>query len=515
MVYFLIAFIASVVLLSDETEDYLVFLWHDTLFTHSISTGEVTRLGTAFDGFAEEFSDVYLRADAPLTIPFDEEFGFYHGIWSPDRSRFAYLEIAAPRYRLRLQEGENNQILLEGQMDDEKHLLDPIGWTENGEILLLERLTLNHLHRINVWKLDPSTLTLDHFALGETGHLNGRTAILHGGTKVFIGFDFKNQTGYLLDIPTEKLSRFDSGLDAVFPPSRGFQHYPLQVFGVVNNGQLTSIREKIETTTGAFTLPPQPAPFLHWPLPDDARSITCYPDSVWTTANFDVTCPGLARNYQGHEGTDVGGLPEGLPPGTPVYPAAIGVVVATHRDCLTDNPSCNDSYGNTVMLEHIVVVDGQAQVWYTGYAHLQTVLVENFAIVSQLHEPLALSGATGTGGAHLHFELRQAEQWVDPWDNRSGQSLWMGSNIRPLAAVSEIEAANIPQVLAVCTSITGNNIRRGPGTDYEAVAKTEQGTTYHVMEIVFVDGGSAYGDWYHVQFEGEAGWLWSGLLDCP
>ncbi len=35
------------------------------------------------------------------------------------------------------------------------------------------------------------------------------------------------------------------------------------------------------------------------------------------------------------------------------------------------------------------------------------------------------------------------------------------------------------------------------------------------MDITFVNEGAAPGDWYHILFEGEDGWLWSGLLNCP
>ncbi len=231
-----------------------------------------------------------------------------------------------------------------------------------------------------------------------------------------------------------------------------------------------------------------------------------------------MTCPGLSspRNYVGHQGTDIGGKPDGLPPGTPVYPSAPGVVVAASGDCLSDNPSCNAAYGNTVTLEHVLIINGETQVWYTGYGHLQTVLVEDYTYLDDVTEPLALSGATGEGGPHLHFEVRSSDRWVDPWNNRAGESLWLGGNVHPQAAVGDdTNVETTPQVLAVCTSFAGNNIRSGPGTTYDVVAKTVEDTTYAVLEITFVDSGEARGDWYHVLFEGGDGWLWSGLLDCP
>jgi murein DD-endopeptidase MepM/ murein hydrolase activator NlpD len=487
--------------------DYLIFRWNDALFAHSITNGEVTRLGTAI---TIEAPDVYSLDAAPITVPPDEGYGFHHGIWSPDSIRLVYLEINPPHYRLRLQIGETQRELLTDEIRDTQGYLDPVGWTDNGEIVLLERILLNHLHTITIWRFDPETFTLTGNEIGSVGRLSGRSAILPSGQKVFLGFHLEQQLGYLLDIATGQIHTFPSQLSQLFPPAKGFQHYPLQVMGAVDSTQLTTLIKQINDSNGIAESSARPDPFLHWMLADEFRSTTCYPDSAWTTANFDVTCPGLSapRNYVGHQGTDIGGKPDGLSPGTPVYPAAWGVVADSHRACLDDNPSCNDSYGNTVTLEHIVIVNGQVQVWYTGYGHLQTVLVEDYAPVFKLDEPLALSGATGTGGAHLHFEVRTPDQWIDPWDNRSGQSLWVGGNIRPLSVMGKAP-------LPVCTSITGNNIRSGPSTNYEIVGKTALDVSYQVVEITFVDSGAALGDWYRIQFEDGEGWLWSGLLDCP
>ncbi|HEX3053351.1 MAG TPA: SH3 domain-containing protein [Aggregatilineaceae bacterium] len=111
--------------------------------------------------------------------------------------------------------------------------------------------------------------------------------------------------------------------------------------------------------------------------------------------------------------------------------------------------------------------------------------------------------------------MRNSDDWVNPWDNQAGYSLWLGSNIHPEAAVVLETDEPMPDVLAVCTSFAGNNIRSGPGTTYGVVGKTVEDSTYSVVEITYVDSGEALGDWYHVLFEGGDGWLWSGLLNCP
>jgi murein DD-endopeptidase MepM/ murein hydrolase activator NlpD len=507
---------------SSGPDSSIFFAWNGMLFATSIQTGAVTQLGSAHADFAAALPgyDVYDVEAAPLMEPPPDGYGFHHGVWSPERTRFAYLEIAPPHYRVRMRTNEgSHQLLLEGQLSTARGYLDPIAWMPSGELVLLERVMLNHLHTVNVWRLDPATLALNFHTFVPLDRLSGRSALLPDAATVFLGYNVGQQVGYLLDIASGQARMFAAQLGQILSPALGFEYYPLQVFGAVNADDLAVFTEQLQGDHAAPEEPILPSPFLYWPLPDEARSITCYPDSAWTTANFEVTCPGLSspRNYVGHEGTDIGGKPDGLPPGTPVYPSAPGVVVATYGECLDDNPSCNGAYGNTVTLEHVLIINGETQVWYTGYGHLQTVLVENYIYLDDVTEPLALSGATGDGGPHLHFEVRRPDQWVDPWDNRVGHSLWLGSNARPQAtAVGTPNAqTTTPQVLAVCTSFAGNNIRSGPGTTYDVVGKTAQDTTYSVLEITFVDSGEARGDWYHVLFEGGDGWLWSGLLNCP
>jgi len=488
-----------------DPDEFIIFTWNGTLYANSVQTGAVTSLGAG--GVEEVGYDVYSVEAAPIEPAFDG-YGFHHGVWSTDRTRFAYLEIAPPHYRVRMQTtAGDTQLLLEDQLSAARGYLDPAAWTREGELVLVERRLLNHLQTANVWRIDPVTLTLNYDALVSLDRLSGRSALLPDGVTVFLGYQMAQQVGYLFDITSGQARLFPVQLG--LPEGHGFEYHPLQVLGAVQADGLPSQLQTIPAI--------QPLPFLHWPLPDEARSVTCYPDSTWTTANFEVTCPGLSspRNYVGHEGTDIGGKPDGLPLGTAVYPSAPGVVMATYRECLNDNPSCNYAYGNTVTLEHILIVNGQTQVWYTGYGHLQTVLVEDSAYLDDITEPLALSGATGDGGAHLHFEVRNSDDWVNPWDNQAGHSLWLGSNIHPEATVGLDTDELMPDVLAVCTSFAGNNIRSGPGTTYGVVGKTVEDSTYSVVKITYVDSGEALGDWYHVLFEGGNGWLWSGLLNCP
>jgi murein DD-endopeptidase MepM/ murein hydrolase activator NlpD len=79
--------------------------------------------------------------------------------------------------------------------------------------------------------------------------------------------------------------------------------------------------------------------------------------------------------------------------------------------------------GSLILLEHARVIEGHIETWFTGYAYLQTVLADPYSYIAEIGVPIALSGDTGLGGAHLHFEVRSPQQpigtnWIDPWDTR-------------------------------------------------------------------------------------------------
>jgi len=517
VVIILTTFLSITIAQSDDSS--LVFMWKDTIYAQPLDGDPLIHVGMHRDEFDNLLPshDVYTLDAAPLSDVPSDGFGFHHGVWSPDRTRFVYLELSPPRYHVRVitADGTDN-ILIDSEVTPSIGYLDPISWTSSGEILLVERISLNHIHKVNIFKLDPVTGIFDFHTAVLPGHLVGRTAVLPDGYTVFLGFDLNHTVGILLDTTTGRISNFPTSYNTIFPPSKGFQYYPLQVYGVLTSDELFTIAQDISALPPTPKLNPQPEPFLYWALAERFRYITCYPDSDWTYANFDTNCPGLAgRNYEGHQGTDVSAEPDGLWIGTPVYPMALGRIVASYRGCLGQNPSCNNSYGNTVTLEHILIINGETQVWYTGYGHLQMVIPDDETLITDLTQPIALSGATGVGGAHLHLEVRNDNGWVDPWDDFTGDSLWIGGNEHPRANITQENLETIPQILNVCTAYTGNNIRSGAGTTFDEVNKTLTGTTYYVTDIEYVANGKAVGDWYQVQFAGGSGWLWSDLLNCP
>lgn len=514
---FIILFIFLVTLPISAQDDptHIIFTHDGRIWSQPTNGGQAVNLASQRDGFANTLTgyDVYTLSHSPLTNPPSEGYGFHHGIWSPDRTQFVYLEIAPPNYHIRRIMNNTDTILLTDQIRDNFGYLDPIAFTSDGQILLLERDALTHLYSVNVFTYHPDLNQLDFYTVIRPGHLVGRTALLPDSTSVFLGFDFDRQVGIILDTVSQQIRSFAITVDI---ERKGFEHQPIPVFGAVSQSELVAIAQQIMRLAETITPPAQPAPFLHWALADSFRDITCLPDSEWTHANFSTTCPGLAgRNYEGHQGTDVSQEPDALPIGTPIYPSAVGTVVHAYRSCLGVNPSCNNAYGNTLTIEHIQIMNGETQIWYTGYGHLQMAMVEDGAYITYLTTPIALSGATGVGGAHLHFEVRTADGWVDPWDDRISNSLWVGGNARPVALVAENDMTTIPRILDVCTSYAGNNLRSGAGTTYDSIGKTVDGTTYYITAIENVQSGEGIGDWYEVLFDGGQGWLWSGVMNCP
>ena len=91
--------------------------------------------------------------------------------------------------------------------------------------------------------------------------------------------------------------------------------------------------------------------------------------------------------------------------GTPIYAPASGVVVYAKR---------KGDYGNFLLLAHSFG-------FKTAYGHLSKFAVKSGAYVSK-GDLIAYVGNTGRStGAHLHYEIRYLDKWVDPqpfmtWD---------------------------------------------------------------------------------------------------
>ncbi len=128
--------------------------------------------------------------------------------------------------------------------------------------------------------------------------------------------------------------------------------------------------------------------------PLDAEPITYkYPVAGRLSSGFGNRFHPIDKRIKFHAGLDLA-----VPLGTPVGASAKGVVKFAGRD---------GDYGSLVIIEH---PDGRE----TRYGHLSKLLVSADEQVAA-GQPIALSGSTGKStGPHVHFEVRENGQVVDP-----------------------------------------------------------------------------------------------------
>jgi murein DD-endopeptidase MepM/ murein hydrolase activator NlpD len=111
------------------------------------------------------------------------------------------------------------------------------------------------------------------------------------------------------------------------------------------------------------------------------------------TSNFGMRTHPITGENRHHHGIDIA-----APRGTPIEAAATGTVVFAGK---------RGGYGNTVVIEQ---TDGRQ----TLYAHADQLLV-NVGETVQAGQTIATVGSTGRStGPHLHFEVRENGQPVDP-----------------------------------------------------------------------------------------------------
>lgn len=115
--------------------------------------------------------------------------------------------------------------------------------------------------------------------------------------------------------------------------------------------------------------------------------------------NFNITSPYGWRSHPiSSKGDFHTGLDMAAAEGTPIFPAAEGIVIKAAR---------GPSYGNNVMVLH---QNGTA----TRYCHMQYIFVRQGEPVT-LESQLGTVGCTGVAtGPHLHFELLKDDVGYDP-----------------------------------------------------------------------------------------------------
>ena len=132
------------------------------------------------------------------------------------------------------------------------------------------------------------------------------------------------------------------------------------------------------------------------PLVAVSTALFAQPEQLIWPVEGPVSSPFGEREEGYHWGLDIA-----VPLDTPVRAAAGGTVIESGWK--------NEGYGYAVLIDH-----GEGRV--TLYGHCGEVLVQAGDWVEQ-GETIALSGSTGRStGPHLHFELRQGEDWLDPED---------------------------------------------------------------------------------------------------
>jgi len=101
-----------------------------------------------------------------------------------------------------------------------------------------------------------------------------------------------------------------------------------------------------------------------------------------------------ARGARRHQGLDLAAAK-----GTPVRATADGVVTVAGR---------SGDWGRLVVIEH-------GGGWETRYAHLSHIRVERGERVARGQEIGTVGRSGNATGDHLHYEVRHADQPLDPW----------------------------------------------------------------------------------------------------
>ncbi len=177
--------------------------------------------------------------------------------------------------------------------------------------------------------------------------------------------------------------------------------------------EVTPTLEPEVTPTPEPEATPTPEPEVT-PTPEPEATSTPKPEQV---PGYEVTendrngdflwpVPGYGTVSQGYDATKHTGIDISAEQGVAVIAAADGTV--SHVQTWDGSTTTGDqSYGNMVQITH-------ADERTTLYAHLSKVLVSSGDSVSA-GETIGYVGNTGNAdGAHLHFEVRQSGQTVDP-----------------------------------------------------------------------------------------------------
>ena len=152
-------------------------------------------------------------------------------------------------------------------------------------------------------------------------------------------------------------------------------------------------------------------------------------NAIWPTHGEITTYFGEVGPYspRGHAGLDVAG-----PEGTPVVAIDDGEVLKAYWN--------GDGYGGLVIIGH-------PSGYETWYGHLERLDVKQGEEVKRGQE-IALMGSTGfSTGPHLHFEVRQDGQLVDPLEFLQERNLLPADSLAPDGALSVDQAGAVGELV--------------------------------------------------------------------
>lgn len=137
------------------------------------------------------------------------------------------------------------------------------------------------------------------------------------------------------------------------------------------------------------------------PIPSDVNLSPIYmKDSIYPplegriTSNFGYRENPIGKQSDFHKGIDIAGIQ-----GSDIYAAFSGKVIFTGFD---------DNFGNYIEVEH-------GENFISRYAHCSEIIA-NIGTIIKKGDRIATVGSTGNStGNHLHFEIKIANKYVDPY----------------------------------------------------------------------------------------------------
>ncbi|RMG82174.1 MAG: hypothetical protein D6712_15060, partial [Chloroflexi bacterium] len=218
--------------------EQLLYVWDGMLYAQPVDGGEAEPLGEGHPNvrraLPQPLADVHALTESPLSNLPDEGYGFYYGVWSADRARFAYIEMAEDdtAYRVHAWQDMQPVLTLAFQVNAGQGYLIPVAWLDDGRLLLLERYDLHTLHDLRLWTIDPNAGQLASAYRGTlAGALRGRAVYAPLSHKVFLGFQPESLQSYWFNLNTMQVETAFASVPPLEEADNGsvFAPFPVSV----------------------------------------------------------------------------------------------------------------------------------------------------------------------------------------------------------------------------------------------------------------------------------------------